>query len=51
MSQVAKPSFKITQIIFFHKTFQVEKLGLKINFIKFQLFRKQFKNSLPPWFY
>ena len=28
----------------------VAKLGFKINFIKFQLFRKHFKNRLTPWF-
>ena len=68
MCQVAKPIFKITQIIFLVKrvkwqNFESKQISflvrlvyqqnrdLKLILLKFQFFRKNFKNSLPPWFY
>ena len=51
MGQVAKTKFEISQIILLIKRVRWQNKGFKINFIKFQLFRKYFKNSLPPWFY
>ena len=51
MGQVAKTRFQNLSNHFFRKTCQVPKLGFKINFTKFELSRKPFKNSLPPWFY
>ena len=51
MDQVSKTKFQNLSNHFSRKTCQVAKPGFKINFTKFQSFRKPFKYSLPPWFY